>query len=90
MDETDVLSALESLSCQRRAEGETSFPDWPTVLEEVRIFGMRRRIAERRAEEEAEKAKYEARVRENPEEFVSVHEMWKEVSERIAKKESAA
>jgi hypothetical protein len=90
METTDVLSALESLSCRRRAEGETSFPDWATVTDEVNACAIRRRIAERKAKEALELAEYERIVRERPEEFVHVRDVWKEVSDRLIRKVGAA
>ena len=90
MEETDVLSALESLSCRRRAEGQTAFPDWPTITEEIEIFARRRRIAEHRASELAEREGWEKHRIEHPEEYVTTAEVWAEVSERLAKKAGAA
>lgn len=90
MEESDVLSALESLSCRQRAEGQTAFPDWPTILCEIEEFARRRRIADSRAAKAEDMRLYEQRIRDNPEEFVAVADVWAEVRERIAKKESAA
>lgn len=90
MEETDVFSALESLSCRRRAEGETAFPDWPTILEEIESVRAHRRAEKRRAEREAERAEWERHRKEHPEEYVSVKSVWDEVKERMANKENVA
>jgi hypothetical protein len=90
MEEADVLSALESLSSRRRADGETAFPDWPTISDEIEIFARRRRISERRAVEQAEQDEWERRRRENPQDFVPVGDVWEEVKRKLAEKERAS
>lgn len=90
MDETNVLSALESLSCRRRAEGETSFPDWATIIEAVEYARVQRNIAERKATRANEEAQELKRRREHPEEYVTTAQVWAEVSARIAAKKSGA
>lgn len=42
----DVQEALEKLSRERRKEGETAFPDLPTITERVEQARIRRRRAE--------------------------------------------
>ncbi|WP_157466826.1 hypothetical protein [Edaphobacter aggregans] len=90
MELAHVLSALESLSCRRRAEGETAFPDWATVLEQVESCRIRRVIEERQAKEKAEREELEKHRREHPEEYVFDPEehvrFIAEFRERMAKK----
>jgi hypothetical protein len=56
-------------------------------VDEVEIFARRRRIADRKAAEKAEREEWERRRLENPEEFVPMQEVWNELSRRLKEKE---
>lgn len=71
----DIRAACATLSLTKRNEGETAFPDLPTIDEAVKVAFRNRRIAEDRVMRQEREETEERNRRENPEDFVSVSAM---------------
>ncbi len=66
LNQIDAHQAIDHLCKTRRSEGETAFPDLPTILECVRTFRARREQEEARAKITAE----DQHRKDHPEEYV--------------------
>ena len=80
----DIRAAIEKLCLTPRAEGQTAFPDLPTVDAAVRAVRSERWRAERIRAEREQQAAEERDRREHPENYVIFDplEVLKEVSEK--------
>ena len=78
----DIESAVRKLMYRKRAEGETAFPDLPTLSEEVRAFArVRREDEQRAADRKREGAERKHRI-EHPEEYMPARDVWAEFLEK--------
>lgn len=68
-DQRDIVSMVNRLSYQERADGELAFPDLARLDREVRDERNKRMRSEREQREREEAAAEERRRREHPEEF---------------------
>jgi hypothetical protein len=83
----DVENALERIGRTPRREGETAFPDLPTIEEAVRAVRGERRACEAKERERLQELEQEAYRKAHPDEFMSAEEFWGslEVRELLSK-----
>ena len=70
----DLTIGIDKLCHTRRAEGETAFPDLPTIEDAVAEARGKRQAAERKALEAEQEALRWKHMREHPEEYVTAAE----------------
>lgn len=81
-DRRDIYSALDRLAHTPREEGQTAFPDLPTLEDAIRADAAKRRAEEKREAERAAAAAEDRDRTEHPENYFSVADMIAEVMQR--------
>lgn len=81
-DPRDIREAVKRLSLRRRREGETAFPDLPTMRDEVREAQADRRSDEKTQRILRESAERAADYKAHPEKYCTVSEIMAELKKK--------
>jgi hypothetical protein len=88
-DPRDIREAVKKLSLRRRRDGETAFPDFATMRDEVREAEADRRSAEKTQRILRESAERAADYKAHPEKYCTLSEIMAELKKKTSMEATA-